>query len=1278
MSGKPDCTITGGLGYAVRKDESSDVTAQSVAAGKREDQDNETLSGDRRVPAQDLTPVSARDSGCESSFRASDSSTWKIGDIIDGRYEVKGMIGQGGMGTVYRVRHREWNIEMAVKMPLPDLVADEASKARFVREAQTWVDLGLHPNIVQCWYVQESGGIPRVFMDYLKGGSLKDRIREQDIHHEDEESILDLMIQACDGLAYSHEKGLVHRDVKPGNMLMTEKNRLCVADFGIVKVAGVEDIEDHSKTGMLANENSSDLTVTGSFLGTPEYGAPEQWAGARHVDARADIYALGVVGFELFCGRRPFDDGIRREPAQVLIGRHLSAAPPDPRDFNQRLKMPIATLILRCLAKKPEERPASMNALREELAEIYSTVLGRKYLRPAPRAANLRADSLNNKAVSLWDLGKKKEAFAAFRKALAFDPQHLEANKNLSVLYWNEAKITDVPVLERLYALKTVHCDKPEYWREIGEIHLCRGAMNEAAAALEKARALEPIDEETGRLLRQARDAMSRDTGWARCLRSFEGHTAAVNCCAVSPDGKFCISGSSDNTLRLWDSASGKCVCIFGEDDELLFEEDDEISDDTVDAHSGSVTCAAISPCGKYCISGSSDNTLRLWEAASGKCLHIFREYNDIISCCAVSPDGKFCVSGSLDKTLRLWDLNTKECLRSFEGHSDSVYAIVFCPDGKHILSGSWDRSLRLWDTASGKCLYMFTGDMNAVESAAVSPDGRFCISGSSDSMLYLWDLASGEHIRTFRGHTDAVCACAVSPDGKFCISGSSDTTLRLWDTASGKCLRTFEGHEDAVTAAAISPDGKFCISASSDNSLRLWHIHFEIMIPSMELARIKEGDALKQEQEKVRTLSEQTEKCLKDEKISDALELIRKARRIPGFERDAELLSLWNTIAEKAARTGFRTGWLVRIFEEHTEAVGAIAVTPDSKFILTGAGERILLWELRTGKYLRAYEGHIGLVNALAMSGDGRFIFSGSGDNSLRLWESAAGDCLHIFAGHTDVVNAAALSADGKFGLSGSADHTVRVWELSAGRCLRVLKKHSASVNAVAISSDGKFGLSGSSDNTLRLWELTSGRCLRTFKGHTDAVNAVIFTPDGKFGLSGSSDNTLRLWKFSTGKCLRIFEGHAGSVNAVVITGDGKFVFSGNERALLLWELATGRELCMFDGHTGPVTSVDVTSDSRFIFSGSSDAMLLMWEADWELQPLADTAIPLHGEKEGWLKNSRAVNTMLSFFSEASEVFAYIAEKLSVIITNFKPLCIIGGILLFLYVLNSLMNYMK
>ncbi len=423
---------------------------------------------------------------------------WETGDKIDNRYEVLGIIGRGGMGAVYRVRHLEWDIEMAVKMPLGRTAGNEEARARFIRESQTWVDLGLHPNIVQCWYVRELGGIPRLFMDYIKGGSLKEWIRGGKVKACDWGKIIDLIIQAADGLGYAHERGVIHRDVKPANMMMTPEGRLCVTDFGLVKIKGMEDIGENFDIPV---SGQAGLTMTGSIMGTPEYGAPEQWTGSKNVDFRTDIYALGIVLYEICCGKRPFDDRKDKDPPLVIVGRHRFTPPPNPLKFNNRIPAPLVNVIMQCLAKSREERPGSMPELRKELAGIYKQVTGIPYKRPIPRAADLRADSLNNKAVSLWDLGKKKESLKILEKALGYDPLHLEACKNKSILDWKKAKITDQAFIERLHEIEGVQNRRADYWKILGEVHLCRGAVKKARKALENARELDPADKKTAWLL---------------------------------------------------------------------------------------------------------------------------------------------------------------------------------------------------------------------------------------------------------------------------------------------------------------------------------------------------------------------------------------------------------------------------------------------------------------------------------------------------------------------------------------------------------------------------------------------------------------------------------------------------------------------------------------------------------------------------------------------------------------------------------------------------------
>ncbi|MCE7874875.1 hypothetical protein DYH09_31545, partial [bacterium CPR1] len=259
---------------------------------------------------------------------------WKVGDVLDGKFEVKELVGGGGMGTVFRVRHWEWNVDLAVKAPLPNLVADWADKERLILEAHTWVDLGVHPNIVQCWFVREYDGVPLLFLDYLPGGSLRDVMVSGKVRPGQWDKILDLAIQACDGLAHAHDHGLIHRDVKPANMLIGEDGQLCVTDFGLVKVKkdepGTGDIAfDAARLQQVQAEGDLSLTATGTVMGTPHYAAPEQWLG-QNVGVQADVYAMGILLFEMCCGFRPFDLADSTMSITHLVTCHVYQPPPPP------------------------------------------------------------------------------------------------------------------------------------------------------------------------------------------------------------------------------------------------------------------------------------------------------------------------------------------------------------------------------------------------------------------------------------------------------------------------------------------------------------------------------------------------------------------------------------------------------------------------------------------------------------------------------------------------------------------------------------------------------------------------------------------------------------------------------------------------------------------------------------------------------------------------------------------------------------------------------------
>jgi WD40 repeat protein len=287
-------------------------------------------------------------------------------------------------------------------------------------------------------------------------------------------------------------------------------------------------------------------------------------------------------------------------------------------------------------------------------------------------------------------------------------------------------------------------------------------------------------------------------------VRRFTGHEGSVTSVAVTPDGKCVVSGSWDKTVRVWELATGKEVRRFT-------------------GHQDWVNSVAVTPDGQHVVSGSGDNTLRLWEPdilvvclrgsvdktvrlwelATGKEVRRFTGHQDWVNSVAVTPDGKYVVSGSGDNTLRLWEPDI----------------LVVC------LRGSVDKTVRLWKLATGKEVRRFTGHEWVVESVAVTPDGKYVVSGSRDNTVRLWELATGKEVRRFTGHEDTVRSVAVTPDGKYIVSGSKDKTVRLWDLATGQEVRRFTGHERAVWSVAVTPDGRYVVSGSWDNTIRVRYI---------------------------------------------------------------------------------------------------------------------------------------------------------------------------------------------------------------------------------------------------------------------------------------------------------------------------------------------------------------------------------------------------------------------------------------------------------------------
>ena len=519
-------------------------------------------------------------------------------------------------------------------------------------------------------------------------------------------------------------------------------------------------------------------------------------------------------------------------------------------------------------------------------------------------------------------------------------------------------------------------------------------------------------------------------------------------------------------------------------------------------------------------LSGSDDETLKLWDVSTGQLIRTFEGHSNSISSVAFSSDGARILSGSGDKTAKLWDAATGRLLRSFEGHTNRVGSVAFSPDGTRVLSASDDNTLKLWDAATGQLLHTSELHWHGVSSYAFSPDGALVLSdtASINGTMQLWNAATGSLLHSFEGHSLFVYAIAFPRDGARVLTGGVDETVKLWDVATGQVIRTFEGRSSPVTSVAFSSDGSRVLSWVGS-------VPIDIM-------------------------------GLKDR---------------PG----TFLLDHKNMVTQWDAATG----QLLSTHETNSDKVFSVAFSPDGTRALSGDVENtVKLWDAASGQLLRTFEGHSGTVFSLAFSPDGAGVLSGSADKTVKLWDATSGPLLHTFEGHSDGVTSVTFSADGSHALSGGGDKTAKLWDVATGHLLHSFEGHSEPIYSLAFSPDAARILLGSGDKSAKLWDLATGLLRHTLEGHSGPFWSVAFSSDGTRVLTGSGDKTVKLWDAATGQLLRTFEGHSDEVRSIAFSPDGAHAISGSlDTTVKIWKTETGELLatlvCGQDGEWLAIT---------------------------------------------------------------------------------------------------------
>ncbi|WP_395739920.1 TIR domain-containing protein [Prosthecobacter sp.] len=660
-------------------------------------------------------------------------------------------------------------------------------------------------------------------------------------------------------------------------------------------------------------------------------------------------------------------------------------------------------------------------------------------------------------------------------------------------------------------------------------------------------------------------------------------HLDSVTTIAYSPDGKRLASGSADNTVKLWDRATGKNLAILS-------------------AHAERVTSVAFSPDSTRLASGSEDDTIKLWDSVTGKELASLAGHERTVTSVAFSPDGMYLASGSEDKSIKIWDCVSCNVVATLPGHEGKVTCVVFSSDGKRLASGAEDRTVKLWDVVSHNELSAFLGHENRVATIAFSPDGSSLASGADDLTVKVWDCATGKQLATLKDHGLSVTSVAFSPDGRRLASGSWDQTIKVWDSVTYKKLADLRGHRQAVLSVAFSPDGTQLASGSEDRTVKLWDspAHQELAALSGHRHWV---NGVVFSPDGTRFASGSGDGTVKLWDAVTGRELFtftghEKAVTCVAFSPDATLLasgSYDNTVRLWSCADGKE----LLPLRGHERVVFSVAFSPDGKHLASASDDHtIKLWDLATQVEMPLLKGHQKHIQSIAWSPDGRLLASGSDDKTIRFWDPAAGGNPAIIGSDASEVTSVAFSLDGRRLATGSVAGSVKLWSFVPGTEPKILAGHEQHVTSVALSPDGRHLASGSQDKTVKLWDVEFGREIATFRGHQSAVTSIAFSPDGARLISGSRDNTVRVWDCAMTQDLTSLSGHQSIISSVVFSSDGSRLATGSEdKTVKLWDTGAGKELATLQGHADRVSCVSFSPDGTRLASGSGDSAVKLWD---------------------------------------------------------------------------------
>ncbi len=1017
-------------------------------------------------------------------------------------------LGEGGMGVVFLAEQESLGRLVALKVLRPERVGSPAAAARLQREAQAIGRLR-HPNIVTVIATGEDRGVRYLAMELVPGKGLDEILAEATARGERVplRSAIQWALDIARALACAHEAGIVHRDVKPSNVRITPEGRALLVDFGLARSA-----------------DSSGLTLTAEFRGTPSYASPEQVeAKSSDLDGRTDVYSLGATLYESVTGRVPFQG----ETKEQVFHQILTKSPPSPRRIDRAISDELETVIRTAMEKDPAHRYPTAGALAEDLRRILSfePIL----IRRASPLHRLRRWTQRNPVLAAFflllatGLGVSLFLLARVNTEKGAKSRALERVRALALASASAEALPTDPTLALLLAregakaLRTSETTSPLYaaliaHHERAELAGHGGTVRAAALSPDGTRVVTASDDATGRL-------------WdleGRTLAVLAGHKEALTDASFSPNGERIATASRDGTARVWDAEGRPCATLSG--------------------HDGGVLRARFSPAGDRIVTASSDGTARVWEEG-GRLLVVLAGHWKAVTDAVFSPSGDRVATASEDGTGRIWSLEG-EPIGQLLGHFAAPRSIRFSSAGDRILTASRDWTARVWDREGREVASVRHG--GEMLGAEFSPTGDRILTCGTDFRATLWE-PTGNALRMFQGHTDFVVSAAFSTGGEGVLTASLDQTARLFDL-DGNALALFEGHGGRLTTASFSARGDLVVTGSEDRTARLWDAtrsEFPVLDgpPGSVYAQVSpRGTPILADYQGMARLWSPTGEMLAE------IGAPYGDPRAAAWSPRGDLFALG--CDDRAVHVFDSTGREVAATPRQETFALSLCFSPEGDRIASGWKHgKVMLSDL-DGRISAVLDGHRGRLWGVVFSPRGDQLLSWSVEGPARLWSLDG-------TGRVTLLEEGGRMSAGEFSPSGdrvltAGDDTARLWGID-GSPRGVLRGHEGLILRASFSPEGTRILTSGYDGTARLWD-SDGRPLAVLRGHKGDVCSAVFSPEGDRVLTGGRDGTARLWDL-LGNELAVLRGHVGDVFvAAFFPGGDRLLTSSLDGTIRIW----------------------------------------------------------------------------------------------------------------------------